>query len=36
MSKRKIADLNKWLDETAQARHQALELEEEIKDGYWN
>jgi len=36
MSQRKIAELQKWLAETQEARTAANELEEQIKEGYWN
>jgi len=36
MSQRKIRELQKWLADTSEARHAASELEEQIKEGYWN
>jgi len=36
MSRRKILEIRAWLDETREARMQARETEEQIKDGYYN
>ena len=36
VSERKVAEIRKWLDETREARMKAHELEEQIKEGYWN
>jgi len=36
MSKRKILELRQWLDDTREARMVAYDLEEQIKEGFWN
>jgi len=36
MSQRKIREIQAWLEETRDARRTAHELEEQIKEGFWN
>jgi len=36
MSQRKIAEIRAWLDQNREANNAASELEEQIKEGYWN
>jgi len=36
MSTRKAEELAKWLDDTREARMKAHEIEEQVKDGYYN